>query len=63
MYARPPLGGLAFLLAFALLLLGEGGDEMMKLYLFFVVMDILILLAYPVLFIASKLREMLKNKQ
>ncbi len=35
----------------------------MKLYLFFFVMDTLILLAYPVLFIASKLREILKNKR
>ncbi len=35
----------------------------MKLNLFFIVMDALILLAYPFLFIASKLREILKNKR
>ena len=34
----------------------------MKLYLFFIAMDTLILLAYPILFIASKLREILKKK-
>jgi hypothetical protein len=37
--------------------------ERMKLTLFFIVMDTLILLAYPFLFIASKLREILKNKR
>lgn len=35
----------------------------MKLYLFFIVMDTLILLAYPFLFIASKLRKIIKNKR
>lgn len=35
----------------------------MKLYLFFLVMDTIILLVYPFLFIISKLREKLKNKR
>ncbi len=35
----------------------------MKLYLFFIVMDTLILLAYPILFIVSKLREILNTKR
>lgn len=35
----------------------------MKLYLLFALMDALILLAYPVLFIVSKLRDIAKNKR
>lgn len=34
----------------------------MKLYLLFAVMDALILLAYPILFIISKLRKIMKSK-
>jgi hypothetical protein len=39
------------------------GDKHMKLYLFFVLMDTMILLAYPIVFIVSKLRRNAKNKQ
>lgn len=35
----------------------------MKLYLFFALMDTLILLTYPILFIVSKLRHISKNKR
>ena len=35
----------------------------MKLYLFFVLMDTLILLTYPILFIVSKLRKIARNKR
>jgi hypothetical protein len=35
----------------------------MKLYLFFALMDTLILLIYPILFIVSKLRNISKNKR
>jgi hypothetical protein len=35
----------------------------MKLYLFFALMDTLILLTYPILFIVSKLRNISKNKR
>jgi hypothetical protein len=35
----------------------------MKLYLFFIVMDTLILLAYPFLYIVSKLKNNVKNKR
>ena len=35
----------------------------MKLYLLFALMDTLILLAYPVLFVVSKLRDIAKNKR
>jgi len=35
----------------------------MKLYLFFGLMDLLIILAYPFLFISKKVRQLLKNKR
>ena len=35
----------------------------MKLYLLFALMDTLILLTYPILFIVSKLRNISKNKR
>lgn len=35
----------------------------MKLQLFFIVMDALLLLIYPVLYIASKLRAIARNKR
>ncbi len=35
----------------------------MKLYLFFVLMDTMILLLYPIVFIVSKLRGITKNKR
>lgn len=35
----------------------------MKLHLFFIVMDTIILLTYPVLYVASKLRKMWKVKR
>jgi len=35
----------------------------MKLYLLFALMDTLILLTYPILFIVSKLRKTSKNKR
>jgi hypothetical protein len=35
----------------------------MKLHLFFILMDAVILLAYPVLYIASKVRRMWKIKR
>jgi len=41
----------------------KGGDEAVKLYLFFVLMDTLILLTYPILFIVSKLRKIARNKR
>jgi hypothetical protein len=41
----------------------EGGDEAVKLYLFFTLIDTLILLTYPILFIVSKLRKIAKNKR
>jgi hypothetical protein len=34
----------------------------MKLYLFFTLMDILILLTYPILFVITKLQKISKNK-
>ncbi|RJP51220.1 MAG: hypothetical protein C4583_09105 [Anaerolineaceae bacterium] len=58
--ARPPFGGLALLMFIRHWAFEE---KKVKLYLFFIVMDALILLAYPFLFIASKLREILKNKR
>jgi len=45
-------GGFAFLI-FPLLV----KEEEMKLYMFFVLIDLLILLAYPFVFIASKVRK------
>jgi len=41
----------------------KGGDEAVKLYLFFVLMDTMILLLYPIVFIVSKLRGITKNKR
>jgi len=41
----------------------KGGDEAVKLYLFFALMDTLILLTYPILFIVSKLRKIARNKR
>jgi hypothetical protein len=35
----------------------------MKLYLLFALMDTLLLLTYPILFIVSKLRNISKNKR
>jgi len=35
----------------------------MKLYLFFILIDVLIVLAYPFIFIASKLRKYLSFKR
>ena len=54
-----------FLFAFALdsPRRSKGGDETMKLYLFFVLMDTMILLLYPIVFIVSKLRGITKNKR
>jgi len=39
------------------------GDKKMKLYLFFVLMDTMILLAYPIVFVVSKLRRNTKDKR
>jgi hypothetical protein len=39
------------------------GDKRMKLYLFFVLIDTMILLAYPIVFVVSKLRRNTKNKR
>jgi hypothetical protein len=41
----------------------KGGDEAVKLYLFFALIDTLILLTYPILFIVSKLRKIARNKR
>jgi hypothetical protein len=52
-FARLPVeGGFAFLIFPPLV-----KEEEMKLYMFFALIDLLILLAYPFVFIASKVRK------
>jgi len=65
LYARPLNGGVAFFvrLCSRFTATSKGGDEAMKLYLFFALMDTLILLTYPILFIVSKLRKIARNKR
>jgi hypothetical protein len=65
LFARPQNCGLAFLFTcvFDLSCRSKEGDGTMKLYLLFALMDALILLAYPILFIVSKLRDIAKNKR
>ncbi len=43
-------------------LMGNQGENMMKLNLIFMIMDMLILLAYPIVFVYSKLRQLSKIK-
>ena len=40
-----------------------GEDKTMKLSLLFIVMDLLTLLAYPIVFVHSKLRQFSKQKE
>jgi hypothetical protein len=67
--ARPPMGGLAFLLFFTLSPHYQNGTSdiarswPMKLSLFFVLMDTLILIAYPIVYVTSKLRRLTKFKR
>jgi hypothetical protein len=35
----------------------------MKLYIIFVIIDVLILLAYPIVYIAHRVRKMISSKQ
>lgn len=42
---------------------GFEGEETMKLQLFFLIMDLLILMAYPVLFALGKLRKFHRKTQ
>ncbi len=42
---------------------GAGRSNQMKLYLFFTLMDALILLAYPIVFVISKARKIFKVKR
>jgi len=42
---------------------GKVKEEEMKLYLFFALIDLLILLAYPFIFIASKVRKYFSFKR
>jgi hypothetical protein len=41
----------------------HGGEKMLKLMLLFIVMDLLTLLAYPIVFVHSKLRPFSKSKE
>jgi len=41
----------------------EGKEAEMKLYMFFIMIDVMILLAYPFIFIASKLRKFFDFKR
>jgi len=54
-------GGFAFL--FSLVVKGKRKEDEMKLYVFFFLIDVLILLAYPFIFIASKVRKIFSFKR
>jgi hypothetical protein len=55
-FARLPIGGFAFLY-------GGEKEEEMKLHIFFALIDLLILLAYPIVFIIAKTRQFLGFKR
>jgi hypothetical protein len=61
MPARPPTGGLAFCFP-ALPAYGREFETSMKLQLFFLLMDAIILLTYPIMYVVSKMRK-LKSKR
>jgi hypothetical protein len=42
---------------------GRAGNNKMKLYLIFILIDLMVLLAYPVVFLLGKLRKILKFRR